>query len=1027
MHKDPVPVEQKKKFNLSEWALSQQTLVIFLMIVVSLVGIFSYNKLSRNEDPPFTIKTMVVSAYWPGATTEDTAYLLTDKIEEKLQEIPYLDRLDSYSKNGEAVVFVNLRDDTPPKDVPDMWYQVRKKLQDIQVKLPYGVQGPFFDDEFGDTYGIIYGLVPDGFSMREARDYLDQVRSELLSIPNIGKINLLGVQEEQILIEFSTAKLSAYGLDSQEAMRILEAQNAVAPAGSVRFKGESVAIKVTGAFASEENIQNVVLRINGKFVKLTDLAKISRVDIDPPSPKFHVNGSAGLGLAISMSEGGNIIDFGIDVRKKIDEIQSKMPHGLDLVKVADQTVVVQDSINAFTKVLVEAILIVLAVSFVSLGTRAGLVVALSIPLVLALTFVGMDLCGIGLQRISLGALIIALGLLVDDAMIAVEAMISRLELGWKIDKAATYAYETTAFPMLTGTLVMIAGFIPVGFAASSAGEYCFSLFMVILISLISSWIVAVLFSPLIGTWVLSSNVKPHDHEGGRLIKGYKKLLGFSLQSPKKTIAVSLVAFVLSIYGAGHLEEQFFPPSDRSELLVNIQLPQNATIEATLERTKKVEKLLSESPLVDHFSSYIGSGAIRFYLPMDVLLTNENIAQTVIVAKGLHERDELRAELEKMFEAEMADITTRIMPLEVGPPVGWPIKYRVTGPDVNQVRDYAMKLANIISANPDIKDVNLTSGEPQRVVKIEVNQIEARALGLSSGDISSILALTFSGKVVTVVRDDRRLVDVVVRADKIDRNDIDTISNLQITTPSGKSIPIRQFATVKYDVQDPIIWKRQRQPIISVQADITKGLQPATVSNDLKPAIEKFSAQLPHGYSVSEGGAVEEAQKGSQSIFDVIPLMLCSMITLLMLQLRSFSRVAIAVIIAPFGLIGVVIAMLTTATPLGFVAQLGIIALAGMVIRNAVILIEEVDANHKNGLSAVESITHAAVHRARPILLTACAAILGMIPIAHQIFWGAMSYAIIGGLTVSTILILTLLPAILLLLLNWEGSKKPERV
>lgn len=1010
------------KFNLSEWALNQRSLVIFMMLVIMLAGVLSYQNLSRNEDPPFTIKTLVVSAYWPGASTEDTANLLTDKIEQKLQEMPYLDRIDSYSRNGEAVVFLNLRDDTPPAKVSDLWYQARKKISDIAPSLPRGVQGPFFDDEFGDTYAIIYGLVPEGFTFREARDKLDDLRNELLKTKDIGKVILLGVQEEQILIEFSPAKLSAYGLDVKEALNIFESQNAVSPSGVIRLPDELIAVRVSGAYQSEKAIENVSLRINDRFVKLIDIASVKRVSASPPTPLYRVNGKPALGIAVSMADGGNLLEFGEAVRKKVETFDTKLPHGLELQKVADQTQVVKSAVKDFIKVLIEAIVIVLAVSFISLGTRAGLVVTLSIPLVLALTFIGMDLTGIGLQRISLGALIIALGLLVDDAMITVEAMVSRLELGWKLDKAATFAYESTAFPMLTGTLVMIAGFIPVGFAASSAGEYCFSLFMVILISLMASWIVAVLFSPLIGTWILSSKVKPHG-DGGRVMGAYKKALAKIITTPRRVIAVSFVAFILSVGASTLLEEQFFPPSDRPELLVNLQLPQNATIEATMERTKQLEAMLKDNPLVDHFSSYVGAGAIRFYLPMDVLLSNENISQTVIVTKGLEERNELRSQLDKAFTQSMDDITTRIMPLELGPPVGWPLKYRVTGPDIAKVRDYAMQLANIVSENPNTRDVNLTSGEPQKMVRVEVNQIEAAALGLTSEQIASTLAMTFSGAPVTSVRDGRRLIEVLVRASDIDRGNIDTIANLQITTPSGRAIPLRQVADVKYGVQEPIIWKRQREPIITVQADIGQGLQPATVSKELSEKVSAFAAKLPQGYSVAEGGAVEEAQKGSQSILNVIPLMLLVMVSLLMVQLRSLSRTAIAVLMAPFGLIGIVLAMLPTGTPLGFVAQLGVIALAGMVIRNAVILIEEVDANIRQGESINDAITHASIHRARPIMLTACAAILGMIPIAHQVFWGPMAYAIIGGLAVATILTLTLLPCVLVLLLEWEARQE----
>ena len=1013
------PSASSHGFNLSDWALSQKSLVTFMMLMTMIMGTISYTNLSRNEDPPFTIKTMVVAAYWPGASTEDTANLLTDKIEEKLEETPFLDRLDSYSRNGESVVFVNLRDNTPPEEVSKIWYQVRKKVSDAMTNLPSGIQGPFFDDEFGDTFGMIYGIVPEGYSLREARDRLDTIRADVLKTPDIGKVILLGVQEEQIAVEFSMSQLATYGLQPEAVIQALQNQNSVQPAGNVRMTSEIVAIRVSGAFTSEESLRSMTLRVNNRFVPLLDIAKIRRISVDPPSPMFRVNGEPALGIAISMASTGNLLEFGEKVREKLSHAAEQLPHGLELIKVADQTTVVEEAVHGFVKVLVEAILIVLAVSFLSLGTRAGLVVTISIPLVLAMTFVGMELAGIGLQRISLGALIIALGLLVDDAMITVEAMVSRLEIGWSIEKSATYAYESTAFPMLTGTLVMIAGFIPVGFASSSAGEYCFSLFMVVLISLIASWIVAVLFSPLIGTWILTTNVKGH-HGEGIFTRTIRKVIDVCLAAPALCILLSVATFGVSLWGASMLQQQFFPPSDRPELLVNVNLPQSATIESTLEQSKRVEALLKDDENIDRFSTYVGSGAIRFYLPMDVLLSNENILQMVIVTKGLAQRDKLRSKLEKAFERDFADFTTRVMPLELGPPVGWPLKYRVTGPEIVKVRDLSLQLANIVAGSPNTRDVNLTAGEPQKRVGVSINQSEARALGLSSQDVASVLATNFSGTPVTTIRDGKRNVNVVMRGVAAERFDIDAISNLQISTPLSQTIPLRQIATVQYGVQEPIIWKRKREPLITVQADIQQGLQPASVSEELSAKIASFRESLPTGYRIEEGGAVEESEKGNQSIMAVIPYMLMVMVTLLMIQLRSFTRVALALLMAPFGLIGVVAAMLPTGTPMGFVAQLGVIALAGMIIRNAVILIEEVDIGHASGKSVREAITEAAVHRARPIMLTALAAILGMIPIAGQVFWGPMAYAIIGGLTVATVLTLTLLPCLLSLLLHWEG-------
>lgn len=1010
-------------FNLSRWALQQKSLVLFLMLLTMAAGVWSYQRLSRNEDPPFTIKTMVVSAMWPGATTTDTASLLTDKIEKKLEETPFLDRLDSYSRAGESVVFVNLRDETPPQEVERIWYQVRKKVADITPTLPQGVQGPFFDDEFGDTFGTIYGFTAEGFTQRELRDHVDEVRSRILRTRDIGKVILLGVQEEQIVISFSPSRLAAYGVDPDQIMQAIMAQNSVQPAGLIRTATDKISIRVDGAFLSEDSLRQIVLRIHDRAISLSDLATITRTPADPAAPKFRVNGQEAIGLAIAMGPNGNLLTFGESIRASMKQIEADLPHGIEITSVADQSTVVSDAVDGFVKVLLEAIAIVLIVSFLSLGYRAGLVVTLSIPLVLAITFVFMDLFGIGLQRISLGALIISLGLLVDDAMITVEAMVSRLEIGWKRERAAVFAYDSTAFPMLTGTLVMIAGFIPVGFAASSAGEYCYSLFIVVLISLLASWIVAVLFAPLIGVWVLPEKMEHTGHEEGRFLKGFRRVLDAVILHPVRTIVVSLSILAASFVGAGYFESQFFPASDRPELLVNLALPQNASLTATEKDVSRVEALLKGDTDVERFSSYVGAGAIRFYLPMDLLLNNDNTSQLVIVTKDLDARDRVRRKLENFLSEGFPEVTSRVMPLEMGPPVGWPLKYRVLGPDPSRVRELALQLASLVSANPNTREVNLTSGEPQRMLKLRVNQTEARALGLSSEDVASTMAALVSGQPVTSLRDGNRMVDVLVRAHESEREDPATLANLQIGTPGGKPIALRQIATPEYGVEEPIIWKRQRQPIITVQADVPADIQPATVAQELVKTVADFRSGLPTGYSVEEGGAVEEAAKGSDSVMAVMPVMLVVMITLLMLQLRNFKRVGIALAMAPFGLIGVVAAMIPFGIPMGFVAQLGVIALAGMIIRNAVILIQEADDNIRAGQPPKEAVMNAAIHRCRPIMLTALAAILGMIPIAPQVFWGPMAYAIIGGLTAGTILTLTLLPAILHLLLSNEHRQQ----
>ncbi|AMO49323.1 RND transporter, hydrophobe/amphiphile efflux-1 family [Enterobacter sp. FY-07] len=1004
-------------FNLSAWALAHQQLVSFFMLVIVAAGILCYENLPRNEDPAFTIKTAVVSAQWPGATVDDTTRLVTDVLEKKLQETPWLDYLESETRAGSAVIYVNLRDDTPPQNVADIWYQVRKKMQDVASSLPQGAQGPAVNDEFDDTFGTLYGFTAEGYTPRELRDRLEEIRRDLMSLKDIGKITLLGEQNEQIVIAFSPRQLAGMGLDIQQVSDALAAQNAVAPAGTIRTEKDNMALRVSGALTSEESLRAVTLHIHNRYIPLTDIATVSRQRAEPPAPVFRVNGQPAMGLAISMASTGNMLRFGQALNARMAQLKAQLPHGIEIVKVADQSAVVSEAVSGFVRVLVEAVLIVLAVSFVSLGTRAGLVVAAAIPLVLAMTFVGMMLAGIGLQRISLGALIIALGLLVDDAMITVETMVARLEAGDTRQQAATRAFNTTAFPMLTGTLVMIAGFIPVGFAASSAGEYCYSLFAVVLIALLCSWVVAVLFSPLTGAWLLPVRLPAHSGEAGKLARLYRRLLHLALRHRLATIGAALLALALSVVGVTHMQGEFFPASDRPELLVSLSLPANASQTETEKQVERLEKSLMGNDNIDHFSAYVGSGAVRFYLPMDVLRENENTAQLVVVAKDLAARDRLREQLSTLLDRHFSDITTRVSPLELGPPVGWPVKYRVSGPDYAQVQRYAHRLAAVVGESPLAREVNLTAGEPERVITVQVNQTAARAAGVSSESIAQMLNTVWSGSTVTTVRDQDRLVDVVLRGNDRERLDMGTLSTLMLSGTNGAKIPLSEVATLVWGVEDPVIWRRQRLPFITVQTDLAPGMRADAVSAGLRPAVDALRAQLPAGYTIEEGGAVAESDKGNRSVYAVLPVTLIVMLLLLMIQLQRFSRMLLALLMAPFGLPGIVLAMLPTGTPMGFVALLGVIALAGMIIRNAVILISEVDSNVQQGMANDAAIIAAAEHRARPIMLTACAAILGMIPISHQVFWGPMAFAIIGGLMVATLVTLTVLPAAFSLLLT----------
>ncbi|UJD89844.1 efflux RND transporter permease subunit [Rahnella aquatilis] len=1009
----------KSSFNLSAWALKNQQLMVFFMLLMMAAGVMSYESLPRNEDPAFTIKTAIVSARWPGANVQDTINLLTDPIEKKLQETPYLDYVESQTRAGQSIIYVNLRDDTPPAKVSDVWYQVRKKMHDISSSLPSGVEGPAVDDDFDDTFGTIYGFTAEGYSPRELRDKVDDVRRDLMSLPDIGKISLLGVQEEQMVIAFSPRKLNGMGLDLQQIGEALRAQNIVANSGVLRTGKENIALRVSGALDAEKSLQAITLHIDGRYIPLNDIASISRQPEDPPSPAFRVNGQPAIGIAISMAPTGNMLKFGQAINSRMADIQQRLPHGIEMTKVADQSSVVKEAVNGFIHVLLEAVVIVLAVSFISLGTRAGLVVAAAIPIVLAMTFAGMMLCGIGLQRISLGALIIALGLLVDDAMISVEAMVARLEAGDSRWQAASYAFETTAFPMLTGTLVMIAGFIPVGFAASGAGEYCLSLFAVVMISLLCSWVVAILFTPLMGTWLLSVPKRDQEHSSGRIVLFYQHILNVVLRHRLLTLGTAVALLFAAAFGSNFIQGEFFPASDRPELLVSLTLPANASQEETARQTERLEAALKGNENIDHFSSYVGGGAIRFYLPMDVLSDNENTAQIVVVAKDLQARDRLKLQLDQVLAKNFSDLTTRVSPLELGPPVGWPIRYRVFGPDYEKVQNFAHELSTSLGESPASREVNLTAGEPERVITLNVNQTAARAAGVSSESLSDTLNTLYSGNVITSVRDGNRMIDVLLRGDNVDRDDTLILSGLMVTTAEGKKIPLSQVATPVWGIEDPLIYRHNRLPFIIVQTDVAPGMAASEASAKFAPGVQKIRRILPPGYQIQEGGAVAESDKGNSSVFAVLPITLIIMLVLLMVQLRKISRMLLALLMAPFGLIGVVAAMLPTWTPMGFVSLLGIIALSGMIIRNAVILISEVDSNAHSGLKRDDAIIAAAKHRSRPIFLTACAAILGMLPISRQVFWGPMAYAIIGGLFVATIITLTVLPAAISLVMQYE--------
>ena len=1001
-----------KTFNLSRWALEHKSFVVYLMLVIALAGIMEYGKLGREEDPPFTIKTMVVKTLWPGATTLETVQQVTDRIEKKLEELPNLDYLRSYTKPGESVVMVNLKDTTRASDVPDLWYQARKKVGDIKQTLPQGVQGPFFNDEFGDTYSLVIALTSDGFGHRELRDYAERVRAELLGVPDAAKIDLLGTQDEKIYLEFSTQQLAAMGLDVSQLIQTLQTQNAIQPSGTVDADVEKIAVRVSGEFTSEESLKDVNFRVNGRFFRLSDIAKVRRAYVDPQQPMFRYNGTPAIGLAISMTKNADVLAFGEHIKERLAKLTADLPVGIETHLVADQPQVVEEAVGEFTKTLIEAIVIVLGVSFLALGWRAGIVVAIAIPLVLAVTFVVMKLTGISLQRISLGALIIGLGLLVDDAMIAVETMITKLEQGCDKVTAATFAYTSTAFPMLTGTLVTIAGFVPVGFAASSAGEYCFTLFAVVGIALTASWFVAVLFTPLTGVFILPDKLKSHSHEPSRFARAFQSVLDRVLRKRYAVISATVALFVAGLVGMGVVQQQFFPSSDRPELLVDITLPQGSSMNATRKTVDDLEEILKTDPDIEHWSFYVGSGAIRFYLPLDQQLANDFFAQAVIVTKGFNVRSGVQQRiLAALRQPAFEQVVSRVSPLELGPPVGWPLKFRISGPDPMKVRELAQGFASLLGNTPSAQNINFDWNEPSKVVRVEVDQDRARALGISSQALSVTINAILSGTPVTQLRDDIYLIDIVARAVTEERAKLETLRSLMIETAGGRSVPLEQMAKLSYSLEPPLIWRRQRLPTVTVQADTAPGLEAATVVSSLASEIATFKSKLPPGYDVVAGGTVEDSGKARASIFAVFPLMLFIMMTILMVQLQSFQRLFLVLATAPLALIGVAAALLVAGAPMGFVAILGIISLVGMVIRNSVILIDQIETEIAHGQYPWNAVIVATQHRLRPILLTAAAAILGMIPIAPTVFWGPMAYAVMGGLVVATLLTLVFLPAL----------------
>jgi multidrug efflux pump subunit AcrB len=905
--------------------------------------------------------------------------------------------------------------------VPDIWYQVRKNIGDMRGSLPAGVIGPGFNDDFGSTFGIIYAFTADGFSFRELRDYVEAARSRLLHVPDVSKIEILGAQDERIFIEFSTERLAALRLDYPTILAALQAQNLVRPAGTIQTGQERVFLRVSGSFDSEQDIESVNLVAGDRIFRLGDIATVQRGFSDPPQPMFRVNGKPAIGLAIAMRDAGDILALGRNVRSEMADISANLPHGIEPTLVADQAVSVDVAINDFMTSLWQAIIIILVCSFVSLGGRPGAVVALAIPLTLAVVFAVMNVANIDLHRISLGALIIALGLLVDDAMTTVDAMLRRLGAGDSIDDAATFAYRTLAAPMLIGALVTIASFVPIGFARSNAGEYTFDIFSVVGISLIASWLVAVVFGPLLGKAILKAPKVEAEPKPSKMVAVYSTFLLGAIRARWLTIALTLAAFVAALFLLRYVPQQFFPSSDRSELTVGMTLRQNASIYATEAQAKRLEAFLKDDPDIDHYSTYVGRGAIRFILTLDVQLPNPFFAQFVIVTKDLEARERVQAKLEKVLAEEFPEVVARVSPLELGPPVGWPLQYRVTGPDKDEVRRIALELAQVMGSDTRTRYINYDWMEPARQLRVRVNQDQARQLGISSAALATVLNAKVTGSTVTQVRDDIYLVNVVARAVEEERASFGSLASLQVPTPSGRMVPLSQFATVVEEQEFPLVWRRNRLPTLTVRADVDHSVLPDTVVGALAPKIAELNAKLPAQYKIETGGMYEESAISSASVFAVVPLMIVLMLTTMMVMLGSFRRLAIVVAVLPLGLIGVVLSLLLFNRPLGFVAILGVLALIGMIAKNTVILIVQIETDRAEGKNVLEAVLASATSRLRPMVLTAISTVLGLIPIAPTVFWGPMAFAIMGGLLVATLLTLIFLPALYVTVFGGKAS------
>jgi multidrug efflux pump subunit AcrB len=1006
-----------KRFNLSAWAVSHPALVLFLIAALGVAGLFSYEKLGRAEDPYFTVKVVNVSVMWPGATSYEMQMQVADPLEKKLQELPYFDKVQTYSKPGFTAMQVSFRDSTPPKEVPYLFYLLRKKLIDAQGDLPAGILGPVVNDEFSDVDSILYMMTGAGADYAQLKKVAEGLRQRLLKVDGVTKVDIYGTQDERIFVEFSHAKLATLGITPQAIFDSLAKQNNVVPAGTVETDSQRVPLRVTGALDGAKAVAETPVESNGRVFRLGDIATVTHGFVDPPSFKVRQEGKPAIGIGVVTAKGANILELGKDVSKATDEFMRAVPQGINVDMIADQPKVVEHAVSEFIHSFVEALAIVLFVSFLALGWRTGFVVAASVPLVLAIVFIVMNVLGIDLHRISLGALIIALGLLVDDAIIAVEMMVVKMEQGWDRIRAASFAWESTAFPMLTGTLVTAAGFLPIGFANSAVGEYAGSIFWVVAIALVASWFVAVIFTPYIGVKLLPDIKVHHNHDPHaiyetRIYRTLRSVIQWCVNHRVKTVLATVGIFAASIVAFGHVQQQFFPLSERPELFLQLRLPEGTAFNVTEKAVKEAEKLLKGDKDIGTYTAYVGQGSPRFWLGLNPQLPDEAFAEIVIVAKGVEARERVKARIENaVADGALPEARVRVDRFNFGPPVGFPVQFRVIGPDTRKVREIAYKVRDIMKQNPNVIEPQLDWNEQSPYLKLVVDQDRARALGLTPQDVSQALSMLISGAPVTTVRDGVEKVGVVARAVPSERLDLADVGDLTVTSRNGVAVPLQQIAKIEYSHEEPILWRRNRDMAITVRSDVKDGVQAPDVTNQIWPKLQEIRDHLEPAYRIEAGGAFEESAKGNASIFVLFPVMVIVMLTLLMIQLQNFSRLVLVFLTAPLGIVGASLGLNVANQPFGFVALLGLIALAGMIMRNTVILVDQIETDVSHGLTRKEAIVEATVRRARPVVLTALAAILAMIPLSRSAFWGPMAITIMGGLFVATFLTLLYLPGL----------------